>query len=70
MPRFDAPIHTERPGALDPTSKPVHCTCPGWCRGRSSADWLTCSLTCKACNPTRRRRRAVNGREGDDAQAD
>jgi hypothetical protein len=49
----------------------VRCTCPGspWCRGRDSADWLTCTRTCRSCNP-RRRRPAVNIREGDDAAAD
>jgi hypothetical protein len=31
----------------------VRCTCSGspWCRGRDSADWLTCSTSCRACKP-------------------
>lgn len=48
------------PGATEhlPKIRPAQqCICPGFCGGRHSADWLTCSIDCGACNPPRRRRR-------------
>jgi hypothetical protein len=58
MPRFDAPIHTERHGALDPTTKPVKCSCPEspWCSGPAGPYWLSCSAACRSCHPRPRRR--------------
>jgi hypothetical protein len=70
MPRFDAPIHTRRPGTLDP---PVKCSCSNspWCTGPTGPYWLSCSATCRACHPRPRRRGVgVNARGGDDAAAD
>jgi hypothetical protein len=60
--RFDQPLHRE---PHDPTAgiktPDTHCTCTRspWCQGRSSADWATCSSTCKHCNPRRRRPRPI-----------
>jgi len=48
----------------------VHCICQAspWCDGPTGARWLDCDRACRSCNP-RRRRRAMNTGEGDDAQA-
>jgi hypothetical protein len=58
-------VNSETAVLRDPATKlsqPVHCTCPGvWCRGRDSADWLSCQASCRACNPPRRRRRPAPG---------
>jgi len=56
---FEGPIHTERPPALDPDAKAVHCTCPDspWCTGLTGPYWLSCSTACRSCHPRPRRRR-------------
>ena len=53
---FEGPINID-PGiaALRATARAreVRCTCPTspWCRGQASADWATCSTSCRACKP-------------------
>lgn len=39
-------------------ARPVSCTCSAspWCDGPTGAHWLTCSHTCRSCNPPKRRR--------------
>jgi hypothetical protein len=51
---FQGPIHLDQAAAKAARVREVKCSCPGspWCRGVSSADWLTCNTACKACRPT------------------
>jgi hypothetical protein len=54
---FQVPIVDESAPKLPGLGKPNHCSCPGFCQGRDSADWATCSAECGHCNPGARRRR-------------
>jgi hypothetical protein len=68
---FEGPIHIE---PSDPTAGAktpgTHCTCPGFCQGRTSADWATCSSTCKHCNPRTRQRRPIISPDPSSAEVD
>lgn len=53
---WNEPHATERLPKIRPAQQ---CICPGFCGGRHSADWLSCSIDCGACNPPKRRRRGA-----------
>jgi hypothetical protein len=62
---FSGPIHSEpRDPSADLRTTDTTCTCPGFCAGRDSADWLSCRASCRHCNPRHRRRRG----QGTDGQ--
>ena len=60
---FQAPYATTDPPpdaqAVGVKALGTPCVYPGFCQGRASADWLTCSSACAHCNPPRRRRRSA-----------
>ena len=51
---FEGPIHVDPDAAASVRLREARCTCTRspFCRGRGSADWLTCSSACRACRPT------------------
>jgi hypothetical protein len=59
---FETPLAASE--RLPQSSAGTHCTCPGWCEGRASRHWASCSSGCRHCNPPppkrRRRGQATN----------
>jgi hypothetical protein len=74
---FEGPIHVDPDATVRVRTAEPRCTCTRspFCRGQASADWLTCSTGCRACQPdpwrtpTRTPAGAVNAREGDSDDA-
>jgi hypothetical protein len=52
---FQGPINSELSALsrAEARAREVRCTCQRspFCRGRDSADWLSCDRACKACKP-------------------
>jgi hypothetical protein len=50
---FTGPINSELSALskAEARARDVKCSCPTspWCRGQASADWATCSTSCRAC---------------------